>query len=522
MKTRNQKYRIGIDIGGTNTDIVLVDSKNAVAFRAKAATTRDVHKGVEKVLKQMIDETKIDRDAVSGVFFGTTQMANALHQKEGLFRVGVIRIAGQQPQSLPSCYCWPQDLKNTLYVDTVTVDGGFECHGDPISPINILQIKTAIHSLLKKNIESLAVVGVFSSLNPHHELLVKDIAQELTGGKIPVSLSHQIGGIGFIERENSTVLNASLKRVMANVFQSLMQSCTKLGLACPIWVTQNNGSIFGINDAIEYPVLSISAGPTNSFIGGMRLAQLEDAIVIDVGGTSTDIGVVQKGLPRRCFNNSNIGGIPLNFSMPDVYSIALGGGSHIKISQEINIGPLSSGNKTFTESVSFGGHQLTLTDIALALGYIHIPEAQPSNVKLSHKGCKAVIDVAVKNIYEIISRFVNNEEKQLPIVLIGGGAALFPKTYLDSRFVIPTYANVANAYGASLAEISATIDTVVSLEERQKVLDDLQQQAIQSAIQKGADYKTVKIGDIQILPYHYVPNRMARVIIRASGKQPTN
>ncbi|HEV8052726.1 MAG TPA: hydantoinase/oxoprolinase family protein [Parachlamydiaceae bacterium] len=513
-----KKYKIGIDIGGTNTDIVLVDCNSAIAAHAKTSTTLQVHHGVKTALKMIMEETKISCDDVQGIFLGTTQIANAIHQRHDLHRVGVIRIAGNHPNSLPSCYAWPEDLKKTL-VDTVTIDGGFECDGSPITPINTAQIRSAISALLKKKMESLAVIGVFAAINPRQELLVKEIAQEMTKGELPISLSHQIGGTGFIERENSTILNASLKRVMTNVFKSLTSTCTELGLACPLWITQNNGSILDLSQASEYPVLTISAGPTNSFIGGMKVAQMENAIIIDVGGTSTDIGLVNKGVPRRCLNNSKIGGITLNFSMPDVYSIAMGGGSHIDINKEsIEIGPQSCANSFLTQSVAFGGKQLTLTDIALALGYFEMPGARIKNIKLSHRGCKTVINEAVRKIYELISK-IGPEELQLPIVLIGGGASLFPKNLLDGRFIIPPYAHVANAYGAALAEISATVDTVVSLDERQKVLEMLQEQAIQATIERGADFKTVKVVDVNIIPYHYMPNRLARVIVRASGAQ---
>jgi len=521
MHLRPHKYKIGIDIGGTNTDIVLVDSEANITAHAKTATTPEIHQGVNTALKNIIKETKINTDDIAGIFFGTTQIVNAIHQHDDLYKVGVIRLAGHKPQSMPSCYSWPKDLQQYL-VGTIAVDGGFECHGDPITPINPSQIKNAIKELLKKGMESLAVIGVFASLNPRQELLVREIAQDMTKGKIPISLSHQIGGTGFVERENSTILNAALKRVMVNVFKSLVSSCTDLGLVCPIWITQNNGSILDLVHSIEYPILTISAGPTNSFIGGVKLAQIQDAIVIDIGGTSTDVGIVHRGFPRRCLNNSKIGGITLNFPMPDVYSIAMGGGSHIAINNDrIEIGPKSCGSKTFSQAVAFGGKQLTLTDIALSLGHLDIAGARPKNVNLSHKGCKAVINEAVRKIYELVSK-IGPEEKQMPIIMIGGGSSLLPKTLLDNRFIIPPYAHVANAYGAALSQISAVIDTVVSLEDREQALENLQQQAIQTAIQKGADFRNVKIVDIEIIPYHYVPNRMARVIVRASGNQPMN
>lgn len=514
-----QKYKIGIDIGGTNTDIVLVDSELSIAAYAKLITSNDVNQSIREGIRQIITDSSINPEDISGIFLGTTQATNAIHQYNQLYRVGVLRIAGHNPQSIPTCYSWPEELKNALYAGTETVDGGFECHGDVITPINPEQIRVAIEKLQKKKMESLAIVGVFSGLNPCHELLAQQIAKEVTKGKIPISLSHKIGGTGFIERENSTILNAALKCLMTEIFQNLVSTCSGLGIACPIMVTQNNGSILDVSQAIEYPVLTISAGPTNSFIGGVKLAKIEDAIVVDIGGTSTDVGIVRKGIPRTCLNNSKIGGITLNFPMPDVQSIALGGGSHVNIEREkFEISSKSCGNRTFMESVSFGGKQLTLTDVALALGTIEIPGAKPKNVNLSHRGCKVVMDEALRKIYELISK-IGPEERSLPIIMIGGGASLLPKNLLGGRCVTPPYANVANAYGAALAQVSATIDTVVSLVERDRILGELQQQAIQAAIKKGADYQTTKIVEIEILPYHYIPNQIARVIVRASGNQ---
>lgn len=506
------KYKIGIDIGGTNTDAVLINEQGEILASTKTTTTSEIDEGFSQVLVNLLHLAKIPPHAIEGIFLGTTHATNAILQQKDLYRVGVIRIAGHQPDSVPSCYAWPEEMRKAMYAGTVTIDGGFECDGETITSFDLAQVQTAVEQLILMGAESLAVIGVFSPMNPEQEVQIKNLLKD----QIPISLSHQIGGVGFLERENSTILNAALKKVMATGFKRLEKVLESLGLNCPFWITQNNGSLIDLNHAIAYPVLTISAGPTNSFMGGTKLSQQRDAIVVDIGGTSTDVGVVRNGYPRRCSNNSKIGGINLNFSMPDVQSIALGGGSHITVKEDIGIGPMSCSCKTLVEGVSFGGTQLTLTDIALALDHLNIPGADSKLMPLSQEKCEEVMDKALQHIEELIAK-IGIDEKELPIVMIGGGASLLPE--LDSRFIFPKHANVANAYGAALAEISASLDTVVSLTNRQETLKKLQAQVIQAAIEKGACSHNVKIVDMQIIPYHYMPNSVARVILTASGQR---
>ena len=270
---------------------------------------------------------------------------------------------------LPTGISWPCDLKEAVIVATETIGGGLECHGGALTTLCQKEARSAIQRLLDQGVESLAIIGVFSPLNGEQEKLVANL---ISG--VPVSLSYEIGGIGFIERENSTVLNAALKGVMETGFRRLEAACTALKLTCPLMITQNDGSLITMARAIDYPVLTISAGPTNSFMGGCRLARLDQAIVVDIGGTSTDVGLIRNGVPVRSLNRSMIGGVALNFPMPDVLSIALGGGSLVDLTS-MRIGPQSVAKNLKQQALSFGGDQLTLTDIALSMGYVCIPGA---------------------------------------------------------------------------------------------------------------------------------------------------
>jgi N-methylhydantoinase A/oxoprolinase/acetone carboxylase beta subunit len=512
-------YIIGVDIGGTNTDAVLVDDQNRIISTVKTTTTSDISIGFSIALKHLIEQSAIELNQVQSILLGTTHATNAILQKQDLFRVGVIRIAGQRPDILPAAFAWPQDLKNAVIGGVETVGGGFECHGGLLTSICQQEIREAISRLLDKQVDSIAVIGVFSPLNGSQEKLVSDLIKEMAGPSFPISLSCEIGGIGFIERENSTILNASLKKVMQKGFSSLQTACKALNLNCPLLITQNDGSLIDTQRAIDYPVLTISAGPTNSFIGGTRLAGLENAIVVDIGGTSTDVGLVRKGFPIRSLNKSNIGGVLLNFSMPDVLSIALGGGSIIQF--HLNkplIGPNSVAKSLTSQALSFGGSELTLTDAALVMGHVKIKNSQAERACIDSVQGTAIFDQVKAKLDELILK-MRGEYKDLPVIFVGGGSDLLPAHFFQKDYQKPSFFNVANAYGAALSEISGTVDTVASLEKREEVLDELYEQAKQKAIDQGAKKETLRLVDLQIIPYSYVPNQMARVIVRYCGKR---
>lgn len=265
--------------------------------------------------------------------------------------------------------------------------------------------------------------------------------------------------------------------------------------------------------------MTVSAGPTNSFMGGMKLAGIQDGIVVDIGGTSTDVGIVRSGYPRKRLNQSNIGGIALNFSMPDVLSIPLGGGSRISTQGErFQIGPLSCAKNLREAAMAFGGPLLTLTDAALGCGHLSINGACLEKISLSKNQCQEVMEEAWDQISRLIGRMQDGNEKNLPVIVIGGGAALLPFQEKES-FYVPKHAPIANAYGAALAELAGTVDTVISLQNRDAVLADLERRAYQATVDKGALPDTVRLVERFIIPYHYAPNQMARVIMTASGKQ---
>ena len=301
---------------------------------------------------------------------------------------------------------------------------------------------------------------------------------------------------------------------MKEGFSQLHKILKELKVDAPLFLTQNNGSLIEIDRAMEYPLLTLSSGPTNSFIGAGRLAEERDAIVIDIGGTSTDIGCIQNGYPRRSMHHVCFGGVSLNFRTPDVLALSIGGGSVVS---GLQVGPESCGSQLKSEAQIFGGNILTLTDIASKAGIFAIADSDVDRVELSEREAKHLLDHVRSQILKGVEK-MRGKHHSLPIIGVGGGAAIAGHL-VNSYF---EHQAVANAYGAALAEISATIDTVISLTDRERQLNNLKESVFQQAVEEGAESDSVRIVDLQVIPYHYVPNQLARVVVTASGKKVKN
>jgi N-methylhydantoinase A/oxoprolinase/acetone carboxylase beta subunit len=509
----NKKYTIGVDIGGTHTDAVIVDASNQIVSSCKIPTTMPLEDGVRKALLLLLNQSALAKSAVNAIYIGTTHATNAILEAKGLYKVGVLRLAGQRPMTLDPCFKWPDYIRNSLFAAYETASGGYRCDMKEILPLSQAEIEQALYKLSQMGMESLAIVGVFSPASSQQELEAKKIAKECLGHDFPVTLSSSVGGMGFVERENAAILNAALKKTMKAAFENMERMKKELNIEAPLYVTQNDGSMIDLGQALEKPLLTISSGPTNSFIGAAKLAGVNDALIVDIGGTSADIGVVLNGYPRRSLGMANIGGIALNFRMPDVLSLPIGGGSVLrKHPAGYRLGPDSIGRKLIEEACLFGGNTLTLTDAACRADLLSISSAQYQRIPLSKMEAQTIMADVLAKIQEAI-RLMRGTKKELPILAVGGGAC-FLKDISDA---IPTHSGVANAYGASLAEISYTIDTVVSLENREPLFNRLKEEAMTGAKLKGARENNLRIVDIQVMPYHYIPNKMGRVVITASG-----
>ena len=379
-------YRLGIDVGGTNTDAAILDRSDRVLAKAKVPTTPDVTGGIVAALDAVIGASKLDPGRITHAMLGTTHATNAVLERRKLHRVAVIRIGAPATLGVRPMFEWPADLTAVVAAGATVVAGGIEFDGRDLSPFDDDAVAAFLGSVAG-HCDGVAITSVFAPVSPRHELLAAEIVKRELG-EVPVSLSHEIGSVGLLERENATILNAALSGVAGDVARALGQALAAHKLSPVTFFAQNDGTLMALDHALRYPVLTIGSGPANSIRGAAFLTGLSDALVADVGGTSTDVGVLVNGFPRESSQGVEIGGIRTNFRMPDLVTIALGGGTVVSgraaarptraLGQTlpghegaVRLGPESVGYRLQQEALVFGGSTPTLTDSAVATGTGH-------------------------------------------------------------------------------------------------------------------------------------------------------
>lgn len=272
--------------------------------------------------------------------------------------------------------------------------------------------------------------------------------------------------------------------------------------------------------ARRYPILTIACGPTNSIRGASYLSSIKDAIVVDVGGTTTDLGVIQNGFPRESSIAVTIGGVRTNFRMPDVVSIGLGGGSIVRERDDgtVTVGPDSVGYQITEKALVFGGDTCTATDIAVRLGMACLGD--PSKVSgLSETFAQKALD-AIRSLLEdaIDSMKVSNADVDL--ILVGGGSIILPEKLTGASSVIkPENGGVANAIGSAISKISGNYEGLVDYlaTPREQALEEAKREATELAVRAGAIRETVEIIDMEDTPLQYYPGNTNRVKVKAAG-----
>ncbi len=299
---------LGIDTGGTYTDAAILDIDNGkVLSKAKALTTRNdlsigIANAIGKLDRSMFDKLRL-------VAISSTLATNSVVEGKGC-RVGLIVIGHEAGQYVP-------------VEEQVQISGGHDVQGDPATDVDLDAARAFIDNV-KEKVDAFAISGYLSVRNPEHEAAVKHLVRSMTNA--PVVCGHELSSaLGFNERTITAVLNARLIPMIADLIASLKLVQKNTNINAPLMIVKGDGSLMDESVARERPVETILSGPAASMIGAKALTGLQDAIIIDVGGTTTDIGILRNGRPRLDPEGAILGGWQTRVKAVDAFTAGMEG-----------------------------------------------------------------------------------------------------------------------------------------------------------------------------------------------------
>lgn len=327
---------LGIDTGGTYTDAVLFSEATGVVAKAKALTTRhDLAEGVSGAVETVLAKARVPVSAISLVSLSTTLATNALVEGQG-GRAGLIMI-GFGPEDLKR-----DGLQEALGSDPVLfLPGGHNVHGGE-TPLDMSALDETLPDL-SSQVSSFAIAGYFAVRNPDHEKRVRDRLREVS--HLPVTCSHELSSkLGGPRRALTTLLNARLVSMIDRLIGSCEDFLKARGIDVPMMVVRGDGALISAAEARLRPIETILSGPAASLVGARYLTGLDNAIVSDIGGTTTDVAVLEKGRPRLDAEGAVVGGFRTMVEAVAMRTYGLGGDSEVKINDRglkarLDLGP---------------------------------------------------------------------------------------------------------------------------------------------------------------------------------------
>ena len=319
-------YILGLDTGGTFTDAALIETgSGGLIAKAKAPTTRmDLSIGLGQAINAVLEKLSAeDRPKLRRVCLSTTLATNAVVEGMG-GRIGLVMI-GFSENSLSK-----NNLGNSLGHDPVAfIDGGHKTDGKPQAQIDMVALEEFAQTH-KNEISALAVAGHFATRNPEHEIMARDRLREITG--CPVTCSHELSSeLGGPKRALTALLNARLIDLLDRQILATKTILDRAGLNAELMVVKGDGSLISEDVACIRPVETILSGPAASISGAAHLAAVKDAIISDIGGTTTDITIMTNGTPRLSSKGATVGGWSTMVEAADIRTSGLGGDSEVRL-----------------------------------------------------------------------------------------------------------------------------------------------------------------------------------------------
>ena len=398
-------YRLGVDVGGTFTDLLLFNVDTGAFWRHKTPSTpHDSSEGILIGVTAICDAAGVTPNDIAYFLHGTTVATNAVLEGKGA-RVGLITTEGYRhvmqiarsfvPGGLAGWIIWPKPVPLALLEDTVTIKGRMNSEGNEVRPLDDNDIRTQLTALKANGIEAITVSLINAYANGAHETRVGVIAAEILPG-VPISLSHEVlPEMQEYERTLTTVANAAVRPVVGKYVASLRNKLAKAGMAGKLSLLRSDGGLMSAQKAEEHPVSILMSGPAGGVTGALwvgKNAGIKNILTLDVGGTSTDVALIENLEPRRA-RTTEVGHLSVRASSLDVKTVGAGGGSIAyvpELTKALRVGPQSAGAVPGPVAYGKGGEAPTVTDANVVLGYL--PEnLLGGSFKLDREGARRAV-----------------------------------------------------------------------------------------------------------------------------------
>jgi N-methylhydantoinase A len=378
-------YRLGVDVGGTFTDLLLFDDASGAFWRHKTPSTpQDSSEGIVTGLDAICAQAGIAASDISYLLHGTTVATNAVLEGKGA-RVGLVTTEGHRhimqiarsyvPGGLAAWIVWPKPVPLAALEDTVTVKGRISAAGEEVRPLDETDVRQALGALKERGVEAITISLINAYANGDHESRIGALAREIMPG-VPVSLSHEIlPEMQEYERTLTTVANAAVRPVVGKYIASLRNRLAERGMAGKLSLLRSDGGLMSSAKAEEHPVNILMSGPAGGVTGALWVAKhsgFSNILTLDVGGTSTDVALIENLEPRRA-RTTDVGHLSVRASSLDVKTVGAGGGSIAyvpELTRALRVGPQSAGAVPGPVAYGKGGSAPTVTDANVVLGYL--------------------------------------------------------------------------------------------------------------------------------------------------------
>ena len=474
---------IGIDVGGTTTDAVLIRN-------GKVCSTAKVSTEPGNLLNSLIEaldaiSRDVDPKQLERVVFSTTVITNLIAEGK-TDRVALVLIPG--PGINPASYTYP---------DSFFLKGAMDYRGREIHPPDEAEIRKTVGLIRESGFSRAAIISKFGQRNPFHELRIEEIFREIYP-ECKLELGHKVSGkLNFPRRIATAMLTSATREHYQEFVEKIKKSLEERNIRAPVYILKADGGTLPVEKSIEFPVETIFSGPAASTIGALALTpEGQTSVVVDIGGTTTDLALILSGKPLMASKGAKLGGFLTHVRAFAVHSIAVGGDSVVRVkdsdagTKQITIGPDRAG-----PAYCMGGKETTPTDALKFLGLIEVgnPESAGEAIKAMASAlgksetetASLIVDKVAQRIADAVNEMffeweqepayrvweVLQEKKARPenVVGIGGGVkGLIAKIAkkLDAKPVIPEYSEVGNAIGAAVARPTLTLNLHIDTEQK--------------------------------------------------------